>query len=151
MKKVLFDTSVLVAGLTRDHVHFKETLPWLEAVSNQKLSAWISTHCLAEVFNSLTRMPHEPAVNALFAKQVIQGWILKYCRSVALSQSDYLKMMERLAFFSLRGPIIYDALHLQAALKEKVSAIVTLNEKDFARLIKPGEIKIINPLNTSPH
>lgn len=58
--------------------------------------------------------------------------------------------LNRVAERGLRGGIVYDSLHLQAALKKKVDLLVTLNVKDFERLIEPGEIEIVNPLSVKP-
>lgn len=147
----MFDTSVIVSGITESHPHFSVSHPWILAVKAKKFKACISTHCLAEVFTTLTRTGfNQPSLTSRHVEQVLTESVRPYFENVTLVQKDYHLAINRVASQFLQGPIIYDALHVQAALKKKVEAIVTLNEKDFNRLIKPGEIKIINPLSTSP-
>ncbi len=151
MKKIFFDTSVLIAGMTTQHIHFVQSSPWLSLVANRVIKGFISTHTLAEFYANLTRMPHTPSVTPLIAQKMIKEWVLEYCTPIALDHSDYLLALDRIIGRSLRGGVIYDSLHLQAALKQKVHALVSLNERDFARLVDSQEIRLINPLTESPH
>jgi len=64
---------------------------------------------------------------------------------VDLSTKDYRNAVKRLADKQLRGGIVYDALHLQAALKKEIPNLVTFNEKDFLRLINDDEIIVHIP------
>lgn len=151
MKKILFDTSILIAGTFKSHVHHSQSVPWLHTATDRKIKAFISTHNLAELYTHISKPLYDIAASPASAQQLITQWIVPYFQTIELNRKDYQKAIGRVVERSLRGAIIYDALHIQAALKKKVDAIITLNETDFARLIKPGEINIINPLNTSPH
>ena len=81
---------------------------------------------------------------------MIDEWISSVFNVIEFKLSDYQKAIERVSRRSLRGGIIYDSLHVQAALKRKVNALVTLNSKHFDQLVKEGELQIFNPLADKP-
>lgn len=150
MKKLFFDTSVIIAGLCEPHPHFLQAISWLKLAFEKKVSAFISTHCVAECFSGLSRLPLATSIMPSTAEQIIQESVLPHFEIVALSATDYKRAIKRVVLRSISGAVVYDSLHLQAALKKKADALVTINQKDFIRLIDPHEMKLINPLETSP-
>ena len=54
---------------------------------------------------------------------------------VELSDNDYRAALSRCVMLNLRGPVFYDALHFQAAIKCEASVLYTDNAKDFTRLL----------------
>ena len=52
---------------------------------------------------------------------------------MALSDQDYVQIVEHLAELGVVGGVVYDALILRSALNAQVDQVVTLNEKDFRR------------------
>ena len=59
---------------------------------------------------------------------------------VDLTRSDYEAALRRRADLSLVSAVIYDALHVQAAIKIGATIIYTDNLKDFTRLVTPDLI-----------
>jgi len=53
---------------------------------------------------------------------------------IELNKNDYKKALERCARLNLLSGVIYDALHLQAAIKAEADALYTSNLRDFQRL-----------------
>ncbi len=54
---------------------------------------------------------------------------------VVLDADDYRAALNRCVTLDLRGPVFYDALHFQAAIKCKAEILYTNNLKDFTRLL----------------
>lgn len=150
MKKVLLDTSVITASIFEEHEHFYHAFPWIEAVKTKKIEGYVSTHTLAEIYSNSTSLPYQSVVIPSIARQIIEEEILPSFRPIALSRGDYLKAIKRVADLSFRGGIVCDSLHIQAALKKKLGCLVTFNAKHFNRLVKPNELRIINPADESP-
>ena len=144
-EKVLFDTNVLVAGIVKFHPHFNRANPWLRKVVQQKIELIVASHSLAEVYAVLTNYPVKPRFAPGTINRIIQEDIVKYAKIVALTGTDYLTVIRRLSEQGIVGGMIYDALILRAAQKEKVSKILTLNPEHFQRIWQEGKNKIIEP------
>ncbi|MEO0987962.1 MAG: PIN domain-containing protein [Cyanobacteria bacterium J06639_14] len=143
VKNVLFDTSSLVATFLEDHPLHVASINWFQATLNDELKGYVSTHTLAELYAVLTRMPRQPRLSPLEVEQLMCN--LTSFEKVALSHSDYVKVIGRLVKLNLTGGVIYDALIAQAALVAEVETLLTANSKDFLRL---GEdvAAIVQPL-----
>lgn len=150
MKKVLIDTSVVFASLKENHIHFEETLVWAQAVYNKKIKGYLSTHALAEIYNHLSRISLQEGISSNQCYQMMVRQVIPHFNLIELSTTDYLLALERMALKSLRGAMVYDALHIQAAIKKKLDGIVTINDKDFERLVDKNELQVINPLYQKP-
>ena len=131
--KIAFDTSVLVASLLETHPEFPRAALWMDAVDRGDVEAVWTTHAYAEAWSVLTRLPladrlDPPAVNALLQSLVAMQ------APVALTLEDYLLAGQRCAEVGVRSGAIFDALHLVAAERLRVDALLTFNLRDFARL-----------------
>lgn len=147
MKSYLFDTSVIVAGFIQSHPYHLVAQPWIAAVKNSKINASLSTHGLAEIYSVFTKLPLQPGLSADFVAQLIETEIETLFSIIDLSTADYRRAIERCRKHRLKGGVVYDALHLQACLKKKLHAVVTLNAADF-ELLAGDEILIVNPMET---
>ena len=143
VKHILFDTSSLVAAFLEDHPLHIAALQWFQTTLNDELKGYVSTHTLAELYAVLTRMPRQPQLSPFEVERLMRN--LTGFEKVALSHSDYAKVISRLVKLNLTGGAIYDALIAQAALVAEVEALLTANPKDFLRL---GEdvAAIVQPL-----
>lgn len=140
---VLFDTSVLIAATVEVHPHHGPSHRLVEG-GRAKGRVFLSTHGLAEFFSALTAMPIDPPVAPPEAREVIEERILKSFELVDLSGADYRKAIERVCVRNLKSGAIFDALHVQAAIKMKVPRLVTWNPKHFLRLVT-DELRIVTP------
>lgn len=151
MKTLYFDTSVLVAAMVRSHPLHDLALPWQALVHGKTVRGAISSHVLAEFFNTLTKLPLGHSLTPDFVESLITRELNTTFDIIPLSKNDYLQAIRLVKNAKLKGPIIYDALHLQACLKKKISHLVTLNPGDFERLIQEQSPTIIDPAKTGPH
>ena len=146
MKRYLFDTSVILAAILAGHKHFNQAFDWIKAVSKGKIQGFVSHHCLAEVYSNLSGLYQNPVIPTKTCQSLIFDSLLKNFTAIDLSTKDYKLAIIRSVDKNLRNGIIYDAIHLQAALKKDCQAVLTFNVKDFKNLIKEDDhIKIISP------
>lgn len=133
MKKVLFDTSVLVAALVRAHGSHRRCLKWLQKVRSRKYQGYIASHTIAELFAVLTRLPARPRISPDMGAKLVHDNI-GTLKTVSLSERDYLESISDMASLGLSGGIIYDAIIARCALKCGADLLLTLNPDDFERI-----------------
>jgi predicted nucleic acid-binding protein len=135
MSRVLFDTNVLIAAMIVNHADHMVCRPWLESVIGGQNEGFFSLHSLAETFAIFTRAPLVAGkpLDVDDAYALIQ-FNLSLLHGVALEESDYWLVIDRMRRLKLPGGAIYDAIHAQAALKSGADVLLTLNEKHFIRL-----------------
>ena len=143
--KILFDTSVLVAAMAKAHPAHDRALPWLKRVTLGEDEGVVSAHSLAELYAILTSLPIRPMISASDAREMIIRNVVNVFEVVALSDADYVQVIEHLASLGIVGGVTYDALILRAAIKADVDQVVTLNEKDFRRVYPELADKIVAP------
>jgi len=136
--QVFFDTSVLVAAFVQDHPHYAQALPALRRVGASKDHGFISTHSIAEVYTTLTRLPVQPRIHPAEAARIVTDNILGHFEVVALFKEDYLAALSSVQLGGWPGPRIYDALLLVAAAKCNAERVYTFNLKDFILLAPPS-------------
>jgi predicted nucleic acid-binding protein len=150
VQKILLDTSVVLAALIKNHIHFKAAFAWIHAIQQNKYAGYVSSHTLAELYSNLSQVYYEPVVPPDMAVDIIEKSVMETLKPVDLSIKDYRLALRRVGKLGLRGGVVYDSIHLQAAIKQDISLLLTINEKDFKRLVGSSEIKIINPLIEKP-
>ena len=134
---VIFDSSVLVAGLVAAHPSHAIVKPWLVAASVGRIVGAVSTHALAETWSVLTRLPMGTPITGDAAKRAIDR-LRDHLRVLPLVEMDYDAALSRCAERGLRSGAVFDALHLIAAERARADAVVTLNGADFRRLQEVG-------------
>lgn len=134
----LFDTSVLVAATIQTHPHHERGRKAVTSVREGQLQGLICQHSIAEFFTTLTRYQLDTPIGPKLALEIITKNLLTHFQIVELGRKDYLEAIERVCRLGLRGPILYDALILQAALKKKAKVLFTFNPSDFQRLSEGG-------------
>lgn len=130
--RVLFDTSVLIAALTRHHHEHASAILWLNRVLAGEIDGCLSNHGVAELYSVMTGHPAWRIAPEAMLKVLRED--LASFRLVPLLSEDYWHVVERLTQLDLPGGGIFDALHAQAALKAEVDVLLTLNAKHFTRL-----------------
>ena len=145
MKRVLFDTSVLVAGIVRPHPAHARALPWLKKAKSGEVSMIVSSHTLAELYAVLTTLPVSPRITPDAAWRLIQENILNNAEISALSASDYKTVIRKLREGGFSGGIVYDALICSSAIKARAETLLTLNVADFRRLLIAGDLSVVEP------
>jgi predicted nucleic acid-binding protein len=130
---IFLDTSVLIAVAQVNHQHHAPSRALWDLCAAQQ--AAVSTHTLAEIYNTLTAVPPPLRISPRDAVLVIETF-LERLTPVALTADEYLETMRNMARLGLSGGIIYDSLHLACARKIDAERIFTWNVKHF-RLAAP--------------
>ncbi len=71
--RILFDTSVLVAGIVEAHPMHERAGPWLERARAGEFEFLAASHTLAELYAVLTRLPLSPRIWPGVARRLIQA------------------------------------------------------------------------------
>ncbi|MCI4651184.1 PIN domain-containing protein [Phaeodactylibacter sp.] len=133
-----FDTSVLFPAMVEAHpLHKVSKAAFRDAVQQGKVVC-LSTHLYAELYANLTRFPRGNKISPVAAARLITS-LRKTVATIELGAPDYEAALHRCAQKGLVSGVIYDALHLQAALKAEVSVLYSNNFSDFERLLDPAD------------
>jgi predicted nucleic acid-binding protein len=135
---IFFDTSVLVAASERSHNHYPRAAPALRRVAAGRDRGFMSTHSIAEVYATLTRLPVQPRIQPAEATRIIQENLLPHFELVAVRKQDYLEAIKLMSSGGWVGAKIYDLLLLLCAARCSAQRIYTFNLADFTQLAPPG-------------
>ena len=102
----------------------------------------VASHTILEIYSVLTSAPFKPKISPAIAKRLINNNIKNIATTIYLTDKDYFALVEKMFNSNLSGGIIYDALIAECALKANADEILTLNPKDFLRLMKAIPIKV---------
>lgn len=140
-----FDTSVLLPALIEKHELHEVAKALLQKALKAGPVGTTTLHAYAELYNNLTRpTKHKIHLEPSLAADVIIERIGKRLNIIELTKEDYEAAVKRCARLNLVSGIIYDALHLQAALKAGAEILYTDNLRDFTRLLTEDDpIKIV--------
>jgi len=127
------DTSVLLPALIEEHPQHEQHKDLFHTLVSKGDIVCMSTHLCAELYANLTRFPLGDRIHPQVAVETIFQ-LSSVVKPIELGWDDYEKALRRCAQKELISGIIYDALHLQAAIKSKADALYTANLKDFERL-----------------
>jgi predicted nucleic acid-binding protein len=143
--RIAFDSSVLVAGLVATHADFPRAGPWLDALAAGAVTGFWTVHAFAETWNVLTRTPFAERVDPRVASDVVDR-VAELCTPTPLTHEDYRRAARRCAAMGLRSGAIFDALHLVAAERAEVDALLTFNLKDFLRFSPSIRVEAPTPV-----
>lgn len=134
--KVLYDTSIIVAGMIEAHERHVDAHRHLNRRPTEHYQICIATHTLAEAYSTLTRLPRSLRLSPRQAYTLLHEIVIEAFDIVSLDNEDYISVLRRLSSAGLSGGVTYDALLIQAGVKAKVDHIFTLNARHF-RLVHP--------------
>lgn len=140
----LLDTSVIVPALVDQLPNHPVCLSMFVALTGGAERPVCSTHAIAETYSVLTALPVRRRVHPADAAQIIEHNLMKRFHIVELTADDYRGAFQRVASAGLRSGIVYDALHLSAALKAGCSRIYTYNLEHF-KALAPDGIEVATP------
>ena len=148
--RVMFDTSVLVAGQLHQHVDHVPARCWLNAARQGTVKLLIAAHSLAECYSTLTRLPKPARIRPDAAAKMLEANVLPFAIVISLVADDYWTVLKQLAADGLGGGIVYDALGIKAAQLAQADRLLTFNLKHFRQLWPQGHEKIISPRDVTP-
>ncbi len=134
------DTSVVVASLDPDEPR--------HAACDRLMAAGehaLYVHALAETFSILTGGRLGRRINAAAATRLLDQSVLPFVSVQSLSGKDVMAALTECEARGVRGGAVYDLLHLAAARKAKAEVLLTLDDRNFRALAKPGDPRIENP------
>lgn len=139
---ILLDTSVLIATAQVSHERHRPSRElWNQCVQH---STAVSTHTIAELFNTLTAMP--PALRLAPRDAVLAvETFLQRLTPITLTADEYMETVRRTANLGHSGGMIYDALHLACARKIQAERIYTWNVKHFQMVAPDLADRIVTP------
>ncbi len=139
---IFLDTSVLIAIAQVSHErHTPSAALWNHCTAQ---SAAVSTHTLAEVYNTLSGMPPALRIAPRDAVAAVETF-LKRLTPVTLTVDEYMETLRRTANLGHSGGMVYDALHLACARKIDAEQIYTLNARHFRMVAPDLAERIVTP------
>lgn len=140
--KILFDTSLLIAAFVESHPKHKEAFEVLAIAKKKEFELFVSAHTILEVYSVLTSAPFKPPITTEIAERLIENNIRSIAKIIFLTDKDYFNIVKKMNNSNFKGGIVYYGIIVECALNEKVDEIITLNSKDFLRLIGNNSIKV---------
>jgi predicted nucleic acid-binding protein len=128
----------LVAALIEDHPHYGRASAVLRSAAGRSIQAFASAHALAELYAVLTSAPFTPRIYPSEAKQMIDHSVVPHVNLIALLGAHYRRVVADCAEAGWGGGMIYDAIHIRAAIKSQCDRLYTFNVKHF-RSLSPEE------------
>lgn len=138
--KALLDSSVIVAGLVPSERGHDESL---RQMNESERSVFV--HALNETFATLTGGALGFRVDANLAAKLIHERVVQRMQVIVLDETETSQALATARNHGVRGGAVYDYMHLIAARKAGVEAIVTLNVSDFEHLVRVGDPQILLP------
>jgi predicted nucleic acid-binding protein len=136
------DTSVLIATAQVSHMHHTRSRELWNQCTRQTTA--VSTHTIAEIYNTITAMP--PALRLAPRDAVLAvETFLKRLTPVELSAEEYIETLHLTANLGHSGGVIYDALLLACARKVNAEQIYTWNVKHFKMAAPDLADRILTP------
>ncbi len=142
--KVLFDTSVIVPALVDQLSQHPACFATYVSYTSGTNQGFCSAHCLAECYAVLTALPLPRRISTDEALRLIKESVIGRLEIVSLNHAHYLDAIADVARRGLTSGIVYDALHVAAAVQASCSRIYTKNLVHF-RAICPSQILVSAP------
>jgi predicted nucleic acid-binding protein len=132
--KVFLDTSVIVASLVSEHPHHERAMGVVRRILDGKDEGSVAAHGVAETYAVLTTLPVSPRIGPETAHKLIAENVLRQLEVVALTASEYGRLLAALPERGVVGGTTYDALQLACAEKSGAVRIYTFNTAHFKRI-----------------
>lgn len=129
--RFVLDTSCMVAAVCAWHAAHDATLKEISrrlAAGKELVSA---APALVEAYSVLTRFPPPHRLRAADALALLDANFISDRRVVALSATDYVRLLRGAPEDGIAGGQTYDAVIAHCAVKARARELFTLNENDF--------------------
>jgi predicted nucleic acid-binding protein len=125
------DSAVLVPVFVADHPHHEASVQLYKTCSRE--GDWCASQSLAEVYSTLTRLPHPHKATPEQAIVCIENIVSRF-RLMSLESEEYISLLQEAAQRSIGGRTVYDALIARCALKAGADEICTWNIRHYQML-----------------
>lgn len=137
---LLLDTSVVIASLDADEPYHVACDRLLSSGGHR-----LFAHGLAETYAILTGSRMARRISPQVAVELMESAVLPFVELVHLTGRETMAALAEAPRRGARGGAVYDFLHLAAARKAAVDAVVTLDRRDFEALVRPGDPAVRTP------
>jgi predicted nucleic acid-binding protein len=137
-----FDTSALVPLLFTRHKSHAAAIACFSRIPREQRACGL--HSLAEIYNFATKLGNPDRATPDQALSMLQS-VRSNLNIVRPTTDDYFEAVVQLTKLNLGGPLIYDALLLQAARKVNADTIYTCDLKHFHELAPDLASRIRTP------
>lgn len=132
--KIYCDTSMLVAASIASHPHHAPSVELLKLIRGKRHEGVISAHGTAEFYAVLTRAPLSPPIYPSEAWRLLDENILPHFNVATLSTAQYAAVLRQASQKGWTGGLVYDALHIAAAVNNQCKRIYTFHLRRFSQL-----------------
>ncbi|MEX0782105.1 MAG: PIN domain-containing protein [Dehalococcoidia bacterium] len=137
------DTSCIVPLLASEHVHAARASDAIDNRLARGETMILAAHTLLETYANLTSAPRGPRPSPAQAVSLLDAFVARATRVVALDGPAYGALLPRLARRMVAGGAVYDALIYECARTAPVDVLLSFNQRDFARF--GTEVRLVVP------
>ena len=130
---IMPDTSVMVASIQTDHIHYERAFSWRERIFRGEFAGVLAAHSLAETYSTLTRMPPPNRLSLRLAWNAVELALPSF-KIVTLTESEVVAVLSDLAARQITGGQVYDALIAAVARKVNADILLNFNMTHFLRV-----------------
>jgi predicted nucleic acid-binding protein len=130
---IALDSSVMIAALLEWHEKHDAAARAVERALSSKRGVLVPAHALMESYAVMTRLPPPHRLAPADALELLRA-NFDEIRLASLPTHAIWTVLRKLAAAGLGGGITYDAVILETARAAGATALLTLNERDYARL-----------------
>lgn len=143
--KILFDSSVLVAGMVSRHPAHDACWLFLEKALAREFVMLVTAPTLEKTHSALTSMAMSPRITAALATRLIKENVEAVARIVPVQPEDYSAAAQVVAQFDAPGQAIHRAVLVSCAERLEADRLVTLHPHDYLRLWPGGAETVAAP------
>jgi predicted nucleic acid-binding protein len=137
------DTSCIIAAVCGWHEQHRAAAAEIERRLDRDERLSVAAHALSEAYAVLTRLPPPHRVAPSDAWELLRANFTDSVLVVALSASQHIALLRRLAKAGVSGGRTYDAVIAECAVRAGARALLTFNERHFEPA--PKDLVIIVP------
>lgn len=137
------DTSCMIAAVCGWHEQHRATAAEIERRFDRRERMAVAAHALTEAYSVLTRLPAPHRLAPDDAWELLRLNFIEGVTVVALSPSQHVALLGRLAKTGVSGGRAYDAVISECAANAGASSLLTLNARHFEPA--PKDLAIVVP------
>jgi predicted nucleic acid-binding protein len=143
--KILFDHSVLVAGMVARHPRHEGCWLLLEKALGGEFEMLVAAPTLVETHAALTALRLSPRITPALATRLIKENVEPVARVLLLTAEDYRAAAQLAAELDVPAPAIHHAALIQCAERNHAGRLATLHPREYLRLWPSGEDALLSP------
>ena len=144
MSRFLPDTSVMVAAMCAWHEHHDSATGALESRLARGEDMVVAAPTLVETYAVLTRLPAPHRLSPADSIRLLEANFMHGAPLVTLDAKGYGALLRKAPESGVFGGRVYDAVIAACAVRAGVSALLTLNAKDFDSFATQ-DLEIVDP------